>query len=247
MVIRATYPRRPRASSARRPREGGERTPRSSSSVGAPADADPQRPVGVDAHRREHRRRLERLARARRARVHGDAVLVEAEQDRLRLDAVDAEAHEVGQALVGVAEAVDAVDGGRDPPRAGPSARAPRPPRAPAGRPRRARRRRRRSRRSRATSSMPPRRARSCAPPTTNGGQRRPRRTSSAAAPFGPPSLWRGDRAEVGAERGEVDRNVTRRPRTRRRGRARRARGAASTISADRSAACPPRGWRAGR
>ena len=39
------------------------------------------------------------------------------------------------------------------------------------------------------TFSMPPRRARSCAPPTTNGGKRTPRRTSSAAAPFGPPNL----------------------------------------------------------
>ena len=39
------------------------------------------------------------------------------------------------------------------------------------------------------TFSMPPRRARSCAPPTSNGGTRRPRRTSSAPAPIGPPSL----------------------------------------------------------
>ena len=39
------------------------------------------------------------------------------------------------------------------------------------------------------TSSMPPRRARSCAPPSTKGGNRRPRRTSSAPVPFGPPNL----------------------------------------------------------
>ena len=57
----------------------------------------PERAVGVDAHGLEHRRRLERLGRARAARVHGDAGLVEAEQDGLRLDAVDAEAHEVGE------------------------------------------------------------------------------------------------------------------------------------------------------
>ena len=58
-----------------------------------------QRVVGVDAHRLEHGRRLEHLGRARRARVHGDAVLVEREQDRLGLDAVDADAHEVRERL----------------------------------------------------------------------------------------------------------------------------------------------------
>ena len=73
-----------------------------------PPDAGPQGAVGVDAHRGEHRRRLERLARARRARVHRDAALVEREQDRLGLDAVDAEAHEVGEAVGRVAEALDA-------------------------------------------------------------------------------------------------------------------------------------------
>ena len=88
-VAAATHPDDHRAG-----RRGSAST---SASVGGPADADAQRAVGVDAHRREHRRRLERLARARRARVHRDAVLVEREQDRLGLDALDAEAHEVGE------------------------------------------------------------------------------------------------------------------------------------------------------
>ena len=57
--------------------------------------------MGVDAHGLEHRRRLERLGRARRPGVGGDAGAVEAEQHGLRLDAVDAEAHEVGEPVVG--------------------------------------------------------------------------------------------------------------------------------------------------
>ena len=152
-----------------------------------PAHAGPQRAVGVDAHRGQHRRRFERLARARRPRVHRHAALVEREQDRFRLHAVDPEAHEVGEARVGVAVALDAGN-------------APRSRRRRAARSRRAlarlRRRRPDDRRAAApkptmagTSSIPARRARSCAPPTTNGGKRRPRRTSSAAAPFGPPEL----------------------------------------------------------
>ena len=148
-----------------------------------PADRDPQRTVGVDAHRREHRRRFERLRRARRARVHGDAVLVEREQDRLGLDAGDPEAQQVGERAVAVALDVRARRRRRTP-RRSISARsayvsrsrstsahaAPKPTHA-------------------GTFSRPPRRARSCAPPTMNGGTRSPRRTSSAPAPAGPPNL----------------------------------------------------------
>ena len=45
----------------------------------------------------QHRRRFERLRRARRAGVHGHAVLIQGEQDRLGLDAADAEAQHVGE------------------------------------------------------------------------------------------------------------------------------------------------------
>ena len=45
---------------------------------GRPAQADAQRAVGVDPHRLEDRRRLERLRRARAARVGGDPRQVEA-------------------------------------------------------------------------------------------------------------------------------------------------------------------------
>ena len=152
---------------------------------------DPQRAVGVDAHRREHRRRFERLARARRARVDGDAVLVEREQDRLGLDAADAEAHEVGQARRRVAEALDAGHGATaSPSRArSVSARAaaassfecrhrPAPPR-----PRRSRRSRARPRCRRAGPVPARRRAR------TAGTAARAAR-AGRAAPFGPPNLW---------------------------------------------------------
>ena len=120
--------------------------------------------------------------------MDGDAVLVEGEQDRLGLDAADAEAHEVGERGRGVTEALDVGHGGQrlggeavgerrrrvgftcQPPPASSAAATPKPTIA-------------------GTSSMPPRRARSCAPPSTNGGNRRPRRTSSAPVPFGPPNL----------------------------------------------------------
>ena len=95
------------------------------------------------------------------------------------------------------------------------------------------------------TFSMPPRRARSCAPPTTNGGNRSPRRTSSAAAPFGPPSLWAvtEQRSAPSAAKSTATwpaaahaSTCTSAPRvacTR------------ATTTARRVAACRPRGWRA--
>ena len=56
---------------------------------GGPPHRQPQRPLGVDAHGLEHRRGGEGLRRARRARVGGDAALVEAEEDGLGLDPAD--------------------------------------------------------------------------------------------------------------------------------------------------------------
>ena len=111
--------------------------------------------------------------------------------------------------------------------------------------PRRARPRRRRSRRSRAR----PR----CRPAARAPARRRPRTAGTAAragraaraAPFGPAELVRGDRAEVGAERGEVDGDVPG-------GRARvdvhddaARRAPRATIVGRAAAACRPRGWRA--
>ena len=167
---------------------GNTSTNRSTSAARArPADRDPQRVIGVDAHRGEHRRRFERLRRARRSRVHGDAVLVEREQDRLGLDAVARRGTAGGGARVGRRRHRSARRRARRRSRRGRgrSARAaprPRPSRSTAAHaapnPTHA-----------GTFSMPARRARSCAPPTSNGSRRRPRRTSSAPAPFGPPSL----------------------------------------------------------
>src|SRR4051794_25336014 len=75
-----------------------------------PPHARPQRTIGVDAHRGQHGRRFERLAGARRARVHRDTTLVEGQEDGLRLDAVDTEADEVREALPRIAEPLDAGD-----------------------------------------------------------------------------------------------------------------------------------------
>ena len=171
-----------------------------------PPDAGAQRAVGVDAHRGEHRRRFERLARARRARVHRDAALIEREQDRLRLDAVDAEAHEVGQARV------------RDRRSA---RRRRRSPIAPCGRAASDERPFARSRRR-------PRRRAAAPKPTIAGTSSMPgapgallraaddERREAEAAPhqecrraLGAAEGVAGDRAEVGAEGGEVDGDVT--------------------------------------
>ena len=180
-----------------------------SASVRRPADRDAQRVIGVDAHRRQHRRRLEHLRRARRPGVHGDAVLVEREQDRFGFDAVDADAQQVGQRSFGarIAEALDPGDGVEHRPRRARSARAARAASASrsmsahaAPKPTHA-----------GTFSMPPRRARSCAPPTSSGGTRSPRRTSSAPAPFGPPNLCAVTEHRSAPSAREVDRHVARR------------------------------------
>ena len=174
---------------------------------GRPSDRDAQGMIGVDAHRREHRRRLEHLRRARRTGVHRDAVLVECEQDRFGFDAVDADAQQVGERAFGarITEPLDPRDG-----------------RAPAAaRAIRARCRAASSSRSMSahaapkpthagTSSMPPRRARSCAPPTSNGGHAQPAPHEQRPGALRAAPLVRRHRAQVGAERAEVDRDPTR-------------------------------------
>ena len=186
------------------PRSGRRRP-----SVDRPADRDAQRAIGVDAHRLQHRRRLERLRRARRAGVHGDAVLVEREQDRLGLDAVDAEAQQVRER--------PPIADRRTARRPGPRRRPSRPrsmsarcaaasaatstsaARGAEARPTRARSR------SRPAAPAPARRRRATA------ATRRPAAHEQRARALRSAELVRGHRAEVGAERGEVDRDVTRR------------------------------------
>ena len=169
---------------------------------------DAQRAVGVDAHRLEHRRRLQVLRRAGAARVGGDAGLVEAEQHGLRLDAVDAEAHDVGQPVRRrVAVGVHAVERRRAAPATRSVSRRSRGRLARDGRQRlgrgRAQARRWRARsRCRPAGPAPGRRRRS------SGRSRSPRRTSSAPTPCGPPSLWALTDMQVGAELVEVDRHV---------------------------------------
>ena len=66
-----------------------------------PPDADPQRVAGVDAHGLEHGRRLDALRRAGRTRMDGDARPVQPDEHRLSLDAVHAEADQVGEPRLG--------------------------------------------------------------------------------------------------------------------------------------------------
>ena len=177
--------------------------------VGArPAHRDPQRVVGIDSHRGEHRRRLERLRRARRSRVHGHAVLVEREQDRLGFDAAHTEAQHVGQRRVAscrpkrstsgtrsitrgarldqrslrrsLAVEVDGRARGAEPDPRGDVLDPGRGVPAPARRPRGAAR----------TAS--------------------PRRTSKRTRALRTAELVRGDRTEIGVERVKVDRRVAR-------------------------------------
>ena len=174
-------------------------------------------PTGAATARRPHpwprapARARGTLGRAGRSRVGGDAGLVEAEEHRLGLDPLDAQAHDVGEPVVRVAEPLDPGHG-RWP--SGPDARSgagpstPRPPAAPA---RPARPAAAPNPTAPGTFSSPARRARSWSPPTRNGSMRRPRRTISAPMPGGPPSLW-----------AETDtRSASRAPRSRARGRQR--------------------------
>src|SRR5205823_5979087 len=80
--------------------------------VAGPSDRHSQRTVGVDAHRLEHRRRLECFRRTGATRMGGDAGTIETEQHGLRLDAENAEADEMGNTSVGIAVGDRAVDAG---------------------------------------------------------------------------------------------------------------------------------------
>ena len=179
-----------------------------SSSVAVPADRDPQRAVGVDPHRLEHRRRFERLGGARAARVGGDAGPVEAEQHGLRLDAGDAEAHEVGQpALARVAvddHAVEVADRGEDTvgqaPLLGRLA-------ARAGRRRRARAAAAPKPAMAGRFSMPARRARSWSPPRSSGSMPQAPPDQQRADARRAAELVGADRQQVGPEGPEVDRH----------------------------------------
>ena len=122
--------------------------------------------------------------------MHGDAVLVEPEEDGLRLDPVDPEADEMREPIDGIAEDRQPVDGlgrfGEQPIGQARAASAGRPSnRSPASSPTAAAKPT-----AAATFSSPARRLRSWAPPRWNGGIRRPRRTRRAPMPLGPPNLW---------------------------------------------------------
>ena len=214
-----------------------------SASVVRPADRDAQRAVGVDAHGLEHGRRLERLGRAGAARVGGDAGLVEAEQHGLGLDAVDAEADEVGEPVDGVAVDAHAVERRRTAAstrsvsrRAASASAAERA----VGRQRRGtpRRGRRAPARSRARPGGPaPGRRRS-----SSGAQAQPAAHEQRAGAGRAAELVAADRQQVGAELVEVDRHVAGGLRRRRRAPARpRSRHARHDLG-HRLDACRPRG-----
>ena len=187
---------------------GNTSTNRSTSAaVRRPADGDPQRVIGVDAHRGEHRRRLERLATstttpsARRRRA-GRARAGSARPRRRRTPRHSrwgSDASGSGRRSARRRARVDA-----------PAAAVAISARCARGL---ARRRRRRAHAApkpthAGTFSMPPRRARSCAPPTSERREPQPAAHEQRAGALRPAELVRGDRAEVGAERGERRRDV---------------------------------------
>ena len=173
--------------------------------------------------------------------MHRDTVLVEREQDRLGLDALDAEAQEMGGA--------DRADRGRRSARRR-DRRAPRPPRRPApprhaprspvGRLGSATRTRRRSRRSRHVLET------TAAQPLLGSAddqrvEPQPAAHEQRARTLRPAELVRGDRAQVGSELGERHRHVPD-------GRARvdvheRTPLARPRRPRPRVGACRPRGW----
>ena len=136
----------------------------------------------------EHVRRLHRPAGARRRRAGAHAGLVEQVQQRLVLDAVDADVRRAGDlvgARHGLVHVRRAATAGRRP-----ASRAARR----SGRSRRPARCRwpaapRPSRRCPATLCVPLRRSRSCPPPTSIGANAAPPRATSTPTPFGPPNL----------------------------------------------------------
>ena len=186
-----------------------------------PPDADPQRVAGVDAHRLEHRRRLDALRRAGGARVDGDARPVQPDEHRLGLHPVHAEADQRG---------------GASPPGPGPTTSPPRRPsaasttdaicrRAVAARVRRpaaplGQRRGRGAEGEEGRQRLEPGAAPALLLPAHEEG------VEPAAAPHDqragaghPAELVRADADQVGVERGQVQSARARRPRRRRRGR----------------------------
>ena len=162
--------------------------------------------VGVDAHRSEHRRRLQHLRRARRARVHGDAVLVEREQDRSASQPSTPMHNRLGSAAAASAGPNRVMPGHRldHTPRPGPRA----PPSAAA------------------TMAQSHRRARGaeadpCGDVFDAGSARLSLRAADdhrveaqSAAPSSAPHPWaaelvRGDGTQIGLQRVEVDLHVT--------------------------------------
>ena len=161
------------------------------------AEAEAQRVARArvrQAHRAQHVRRLERSGRAGRSGRDGDALEIERDQQRLGLDAVEADV----ASCSGTRRSRIAVDGGArhdgedaalEPiaqrgrlsrptrPSCARASAAATPSPAIAG-----------------TFSVPARRLRSCRPPVMCGISRTPRRIHSAPMPFGPPNLCAGER-----------------------------------------------------
>ncbi len=168
-------------------------TTKSISCLGRPGtEAEAQRIARAgrgQSHRPQHVRRLERSGRAGRSGGHGDAFEIERDQQRLGLDAIEADVRRVGHARDAIA-----VDRRARTPRRGSAARVDREARrcvppwrtavpARSRRPRRARRARDVLRAGAAVALLPCRRS-SCETSRT------PRRIHSAPVPFGPPNLW---------------------------------------------------------
>ena len=161
-----------------------------------------------EAHRPQHVRRLERARRAGRAGRHRDAFEVERDQQRLGLDAVEADVGRVRHARV--AGAVDRRAAGRAP---GPRSRGDRAARdrraaSVASLPAASVARRRRGRRSPATFSVPARRLRSCLPPVRIARDARAALDPQRAGALRAVELVRRERQQVDAERAHVHRNL---------------------------------------
>ncbi len=66
---------------------------------------------GIDTHGLQHRRRLEGLRGARRARMNRHTRLVEPEQHRFGFDTIDTEAHDVRKPMDRIAEGLHSCNG----------------------------------------------------------------------------------------------------------------------------------------
>ena len=165
--------------------------------------------LGVHAHGLQHRRGLQGLRRARRARVGGDARLVEPEQHRLGLDPFDAQADDVGEPVDRVAEGLHARRPRRAARSAGRTATRRPPPPGRASRPSPGRPPRPRSRLPPPRSPARPGGPAPARPPPGTDRSRSPRRTIKDADPRRAAQLVGRDRHQVGAEPLEVEGNVT--------------------------------------